>query len=100
VQSIVLLIIQKAEVQSAERSCEETEIKTSTKQATPQHTLYAIAISKLFKPYFAPSRDHLMSTVHKKAKRFLNLASFNLNLIGNQGCTCFYKVPNCYNEHF
>lgn len=32
VQGIVLLIIQKAEVQSAERSCEETDINTSTKQ--------------------------------------------------------------------
>lgn len=57
VQSVVLLIIQKAEVQSAERSCEETDIKTSTKQFIYKvdHSTSAITISKLFKPYFAPS---------------------------------------------
>lgn len=55
VQSVVLLIIQKAEVQSAERSCEETDIKTSTKQFIYRVGTYAITISKLFKPYFAPS---------------------------------------------
>lgn len=58
VQGIVLLIIQKAEVQSAERSCKETDVKTSTKQfiSRADHSTYATTISKLFTPYFAPPK--------------------------------------------